>query len=66
LTTAAVIHSNHLAWDHIGQAPNAEQRTLSDPGELNEVLTETMGIQLPVPVEEIWEKLPAEMVPQWP
>jgi arylamine N-acetyltransferase len=49
-----------------GADGNAEQRTLSDPGKLNEVLTETMGLQLPVPVEEIWEKLPAEMVPQWP
>jgi hypothetical protein len=39
-------------------------RVLTEP--LNEVLTETMGLQLPVSVEEIWEKLPAEMVPQWP
>jgi N-hydroxyarylamine O-acetyltransferase len=49
-----------------GADGNAEQRTLCSPGDLNELLTETMGLKLPVPVEEIWKKLPTEMVPQWP
>jgi N-hydroxyarylamine O-acetyltransferase len=43
-----------------------EQRTVSGPDELREVLEGTMGLRLPVPAKVIWDRLPAEMVPQWP
>jgi N-hydroxyarylamine O-acetyltransferase len=39
-----------------------EHRTLADTRDLGEVLTEIMGLDLPVPVEAIWAKLPTEPV----
>ena len=39
-----------------------EHRTLADARELGEVLTGVMGLDLPVPVEAIWAKLPTEPV----
>ncbi len=43
-----------------------EQRQLASPEELRDVLENLMEIRLPVGIEEIWRKLPAEPVPQWP
>jgi N-hydroxyarylamine O-acetyltransferase len=40
----------------------AEQHTLADPRELGAVLTGVMGLDLPVPAEAIWAKLPTEPV----
>ena len=39
-----------------------EHRTLADAWDLGEVLSGVMGLDLPVPVETIWEKLPTEPV----
>jgi N-hydroxyarylamine O-acetyltransferase len=43
-----------------------EQRQLTSPGELRDVLETVIGIQLPAGIDEIWQKLPAEPVPNWP
>src|SRR3954454_25363396 len=40
-----------------------EHRTLADARDLGEVLTEIMGLDLPVPVEAIGAKLPSQSVP---
>jgi N-hydroxyarylamine O-acetyltransferase len=43
-----------------------EQRTLTDAQALAEVLTEVMGLHLPVPIEAIWNRLPSQPIPSWP
>ena len=43
-----------------------EQRTLADPQDLRAVLEGVMGLDLPVPAEAIWARLPSEPVPSWP
>lgn len=43
-----------------------EQRTLASADDLREVLQETMGLDLPVPAEAIWARLPSVPVPSWP
>jgi N-hydroxyarylamine O-acetyltransferase len=43
-----------------------ERHDLIGPGELGEVLENLIGIALPVPIEEIWTRLPAQAVPHWP
>jgi N-hydroxyarylamine O-acetyltransferase len=43
-----------------------EQRTLTGAEDLREVLEETMGLDLPVPAETIWARLPGQPVPSWP
>jgi N-hydroxyarylamine O-acetyltransferase len=43
-----------------------EQRTLADAEDLRGVLEGTMGLDLPVPAETIWARLPGEPVPSWP
>jgi N-hydroxyarylamine O-acetyltransferase len=43
-----------------------EHRTLTDALDLGEVLTGVMGLDLPVPVEAIWAKLPGEPISSWP
>jgi N-hydroxyarylamine O-acetyltransferase len=49
-----------LSVRHPGEG--VEHRTLADARDLGEVLTEVMGLDLPVPVETIWGKLPTEPV----
>jgi N-hydroxyarylamine O-acetyltransferase len=43
-----------------------QQRVLASPEGLRDVLENRMGLQLPVDIEEIWNRLPAEAVPMWP
>nr|WP_294506393.1 arylamine N-acetyltransferase [uncultured Rhodopila sp.] len=43
-----------------------EHRTLTSPEDLRDVLVNRMGIQLPIGVEDIWQRLPAEAAPLWP
>ena len=43
-----------------------EQRTLAGAEDLRGVLEGTMGLDLPVPAETIWARLPGEPVPSWP
>ena len=43
-----------------------EQRTLTDAQALRQVLEQDMGLDLPVPAEAIWARLPTQAVPPWP
>jgi N-hydroxyarylamine O-acetyltransferase len=43
-----------------------EQRMLAGAAELRDVLEGEMGLELPVPAEEIWARLPSQPVPSWP
>jgi N-hydroxyarylamine O-acetyltransferase len=43
-----------------------EQRTLAGAEDLRGVLEGTMGLDLPMPAETIWARLPGEPVPSWP
>ena len=43
-----------------------EQRALADAQALRAVLEGVMGLDLPVPAEAIWARLPSEPVPSWP
>jgi arylamine N-acetyltransferase len=43
-----------------------EQRTLEDARDLRHVLEGVMGLDLPVPADAIWARLPSEPVPSWP
>jgi len=43
-----------------------DQRTFADARDLGKALTGMMGLDLPVPVEAIWAKLPSQPVPSWP
>jgi N-hydroxyarylamine O-acetyltransferase len=45
---------------------SVEHRVLASPEDVGDALENLMGISLPVAVEEIWRRLPAETVPQWP
>ena len=50
------------------RGPNGgvEQRVLADARDLRDVLEGVMGLDLPVPVEAIWARLPGQPVPSWP
>lgn len=49
-----------------GPDGDLERRTLGNAQDLQQVLEETMELELPVAAEEIWARLPSELVAQWP
>lgn len=49
-----------------GRDGTVEQRTLMDAEDLRDVLEGVMELDLPVPVEAIWARLPGQPVPSWP
>lgn len=49
-----------------GRDGTVEQRTLMGAEDLRDVLEGVMALDLPVPVEAIWARLPGQPVPSWP
>jgi N-hydroxyarylamine O-acetyltransferase len=49
-----------------GPDGDLERQTLAGARDLQQVLEEVMDLDLPVPAEAIWARLPSQPVPQWP
>jgi hypothetical protein len=43
-----------------------ELSVLTSAAELSDVLEDLLDIRLPVAIDDIWTKLPAEAAPHWP